>query len=253
MSQSIKTENVNNHFFNGYYKDIWKQIFPEKTTLAEVDFIIEESGLSKGSYVLDIMSGYGRHALELSKRGFSVTAVDNLTEYIEEINKASTKQNLIIETYCADILEWQTDKQFDAIICMGNSLQFFDAKQIHDLLINLADHLKPGGKFIINTWTIAEIALKHFKERGWSRFNKMLLLYESKFLFQPARIETTSITITDTGEREEKLGIDYIFSIAEMELMLNKAGFIINNIYSIPGKKKFTLGEPRAYFVAEKK
>ena len=61
------------------------------------------------------------------------------------------------------------------------------------------------------------------------------------------------ITITDTGEREEKLGIDYIFSIAEMETMLNKAGFVINNIYSIPGKKKFTLGEPRAYFVAEKK
>ena len=52
---------------------------------------------------------------------------------------------------------------------------------------------------------------------------------------------------------EEKEGVDYIFSIAEMETMLNKAGFNLKEIYSIPGRKKFTLGEPRAYIVAEKK
>jgi hypothetical protein len=37
-----------------------------------------------------------------------------------------------------------------------------------------------------------------------------------------------------------------------MEIMLNQAGFIMKEIYSIPGRKKFTLGEPRAYIVAEK-
>jgi hypothetical protein len=51
---------------------------------------------------------------------------------------------------------------------------------------------------------------------------------------------------------EKKKAVDYIFSVAEMEAMLNKAGFILNEVYSIPGRKKFTLGEPRAYIVAEK-
>jgi len=36
-----------------------------------------------------------------------------------------------------------------------------------------------------------------------------------------------------------------------MEGMLNKSGFQIKEIYSIPGKKQFTVGEPRAYIVAE--
>ena len=40
MASPVKTENINSNFFDGYYKEIWKQVFPEKTTLAEVDFII---------------------------------------------------------------------------------------------------------------------------------------------------------------------------------------------------------------------
>jgi hypothetical protein len=65
-------------------------------------------------------------------------------------------------------------------------------------------------------------------------------------------MEMNSIIMTDKGEREEKMGIDYIFSINEMEAMLNKTGFRLKEIYSIPGKKLFTVGEPRAYIVAEK-
>ena len=61
-----------------------------------------------------------------------------------------------------------------------------------------------------------------------------------------------SLIITDSGEREEKNGIDFIYSISELERMLNKTGFHLKEIYSIPGKKLFSLGEPRAYIVAEK-
>ena len=50
----------------------------------------------------------------------------------------------------------------------------------------------------------------------------------------------------------EKTGIDFIFSISEMEEMLSKTGFQLKEIYSIPGKKQFEVGEPRAYIVAEK-
>jgi hypothetical protein len=65
-------------------------------------------------------------------------------------------------------------------------------------------------------------------------------------------MEMNSIIITDSGEREEKIGIDYIFSINEMEAMLNRTGFRLKEIYSIPGKKLFAVGDPRAYVVAEK-
>lgn len=252
MSENIKSGNLNNSFFDGYYKDIWRQIFPEKTTLAETEFLVTEANLRKESFVLDIMCGYGRHSIELAKRGINITAVDNLSEYINEIKEKSLIERLEIDTILGDVLEVQIDRQFDSAICMGNSLQFFNQEDTMHLLSNISSHLKPGGKFIINTWSIAEIAIKQYKEKSWGRFNDLLYLTDSKYLLNPARIETTSIIITDKGEREEKASIDYIFSISELESMLNKTGFKLKEIYSIPGKKVFTVGEPRAYIVAEK-
>jgi len=252
MSENIRSENVNNSFFDGYYKEIWRHIFPEKTTLAEVEFIANEGKLNTGNSLLDVMCGYGRHSLELARKGIKVTAVDNLPDYIDEIKEKAAAGKLEIECLCEDALEMQLHKQYDAAICMGNSLQFFNEEHTLRLLSNISAHLKPGGKFFINTWSIAEIAMKDFKDKSWSRIGELLFLTDCKLLFHPTRIETNSIIITDSGERENKTGIDFIYSISEMETMLNKTGFQLKEIYSVPGKKQFTVGEPRAYIVAEK-
>jgi len=135
---------------------------------------------------------------------------------------------------------------------MGNSINFFNAEDVTKLLTNISAHLKKGGHLLINSWSIAEIAIKNFKEKSWSTFGDMKFLADSKFLFHPTRIETESIAISPDGKTENKTGIDYIFSINEMETMLKEAGFTLKEVYSIPGRKKFTLGEPRAYIVAEK-
>jgi 2-polyprenyl-3-methyl-5-hydroxy-6-metoxy-1,4-benzoquinol methylase len=252
MPQNTKQENINNSFFDGYYKEIWRHIFPEKTTVAEVDFIINDAQLKSGSYVLDLMCGYGRHSLELAKRGISVTAVDNLPSYIEEINHKASEGNLPVECICTDVLEMKIEKEYDAVICMGNSLQFFNAEDLQKLIENISAHLKPGGRFYINTWTIAEIALQNIKENVSSRIGDMTLQSECSVLFHPTRITVKSTIINDKGDREVKTGIDYIYSIAEMEVLLKKAGLQLKEIYSIPGRKPFTVGEPRAYIVAEK-
>ena len=252
MHQNIKSPNINSSFFDGHYKNIWRQIFPEKTTKAEVEFIVTDAKLNSDSKILDLMCGYGRHCIELARKNIRVMAVDNLCDYINEIKDITKSEGLPIETLCEDVLEMQIDQQYDAAICMGNSLQFFNEQESLKLLSNISDHLKPGGRFYINTWSIAEIAMKNFKERSWSRFGDLLFLTDNKLLFHPTRMEISSLFITDSGEREEKTGVDFIYSISELEGMLNKTGFELKEIFSIPGKKVFTVGEPRAYIVAEK-
>ncbi len=56
-------QNINTVFFDGLYKDVWRKIIPEGLTAAEVDFLMEMGRLEKESKVLDIMCGYGRHAI----------------------------------------------------------------------------------------------------------------------------------------------------------------------------------------------
>jgi SAM-dependent methyltransferase len=244
--------NINDTFFDGHYKKIWKSIIPDELTVKEVDYMLPAFNLQPGSKVLDLMCGYGRHAIALAKKGISVTAVDNLGDYTNEISEEAEKNQLPLKVIKADVINYKIDDTYDLAICMGNSLNFFDAADTVKLLTSIAAHLKKGGHLLINSWSLAEIAFKNFKEKSWSYTGELKFLTDSKLLFHPTRIETESITISPDGSSETKTGIDYIFSINEMETMLKEAGLTLKEVYSIPGRKKFTLGEPRAYIVAER-
>jgi SAM-dependent methyltransferase len=245
-------ENVNNSYFDGYYKEIWRSIVPPELTVKETDFMISYFNLKPGDKILDIMCGYGRHAIALAKKGMQSTAVDNLDEYVNDIKSAAKKDNLPVSAVKADILTYEAGDVFDLALCMGNSLCFFDRSDTLTILKMLARHLKPGGHFFINTWMIAEIAFNRFQEKTSSDIGDLRFSAESKYLLQPSRIETDHLILAPDGKTESKKAVDYIYSIAETEQLLNEAGFAMKEVYSIPGRKKFTLGDPRAYIVAEK-
>jgi len=244
--------NINDSFFDGYYKDIWRSLIPEILTTREIDFILQYFDLKPNDKVLDIMCGYGRHAIGLARRGMNVTAVDNLADYINEIGQIAQKENLSVEAVQSDAVNYRPDKEFDLALCMGNSLNFFNKEDNLKIMKAVAGHLKKGGKFLINSWSLAEIVSKSFKERSEGIVDNFRFIYESKYLYDPIRIETKSTLIASDGSVETKTGVDYIFTAKEMESMLNQAGFKVNEMYSVPGKKKFEQGEPRIYIIAEK-
>lgn len=244
--------NVNDTFFDGYYKEIWRSMIPGELTVKEVDFMLPYFNLKPGDKVLDLMCGYGRHAIALAKKGMQVTAMDNLDYYISEINEVAEKEVLPLKAIQENVLNYKIDGVFDLVLCMGNSLNFFNAEDTTTILTNITTHLKPGGHLLINSWSIAEIAFKNFKEKSWSTIDDLRFLTDSRILFHPTRMETESTIIAPDGTIEVKTGIDYIFSINEMEDMLKKAGLLLKEVYSIPGKKKFIVGEPRAYIIASR-
>jgi len=245
-------DNVNNTYFDGYYKEIWRSYIPNELTAKETEFMIRHFNLQPGSSVLDIMCGYGRHAIVLAEKGINVTAVDNLREYIDELTETARNKNLPIHAIEADVIGYQAGKPFDLAICMGNSICFFNREDTLKLLKMVSSHLVRGGHLLINTWMLAEIAFNGFREKAWENVGDMKFITESKYFLHPSRIETEHLIIAPNGASETKKAVDYIYSIAEVEMMLSETGLKITEIYSIPGRKKFTLGEPRAYIVAQK-
>ena len=94
--------NINDTFFDGHYKEIWRSLIPDELTVKEVDFMLPYFNLQPGSQVLDLMCGYGRHAIALAKKGMNVTAVDNLGDYINEINEVAEKEIRILKLIADD-------------------------------------------------------------------------------------------------------------------------------------------------------
>lgn len=253
MAVSQTTDNVNSNFFDGHYKEVWRSFIPDELTKRELDFIIQYFNLTPDSNVLDIMCGYGRHSIGLARKGYRVTAVDNLSDYISDIQKTVAEENLPVQYIRSDILAYTPSEKYDLAICMGNSINFFDENDSISLMTTISNSLNKRGHFLINTWSLAEIVIKSFESKSWAYDGDHKMLTDSEYLFNPTRIETEYIMIDKNGHEEIKKAVDYIFSFSEIQRMLEIAGFSIKEVFSIPGKKKFTLGEPRAYIVAEKK
>ena len=244
--------NINDNFFEGHYKKIWKDLIPPELTQKELDFMIPYFGLKQGSSILDLMCGHGRHVLGLARKGMKITAVDNLAEYLEEIRNTADREGLQIQTINQNVVDMQTGGDHDLAICMGNSLQFFDAEDVSTILKKTAQSLRNGGHLLINSWSIAEISIRNFKEKVSSQMGEFQFEAESAWHFSPSRIEIKSSIISTDGISEDRASVDYIYSLNEMEWMLEAGGFQMKEVFSIPGRKKFSLGEPRAYIIAEK-
>ena len=86
-------------------KDWWKTFFnntigqvmfsmPQERTRQEVQTILKETKLSKGSKILDLGCGVGRHSIEFAKQGMSVVGLDFSKDYVAEAKKKVKKERL---------------------------------------------------------------------------------------------------------------------------------------------------------------
>lgn len=244
--------NINDTYFDGHYKDIWREINPPELTKVEVDFMINNFGLTKDSAVLDMMCGFGRHALALGRQGITVTAVDNLKSYTDEIAATATTENLPVTTVQDNIFTYNPTQQYDLAICMGNSLNFFPEEELLVILKTIVASLNQGGSLLIHSYSLAETVIKHFNPRTWTDIGELRILSKSRYLFFPTRLDTETMMITAGGEIEMKQAVDYIFSLSEMNKILASVGLRLKEVYTIPGRKKFAVGDPYAYMIATK-
>jgi hypothetical protein len=99
---------------------------------------------------------------------------------------------------------------------------------------------------------IAEIAIKYFKEKDWHYAGDYKCMLEYKYCFSPSRIESEQTIISPEGTIETVKGIDYIFSLDEFGQILIEGGLKTREVFSTPRKKRFALGDGRAYIVAGK-
>jgi 2-polyprenyl-3-methyl-5-hydroxy-6-metoxy-1,4-benzoquinol methylase len=124
-----------------------------KGTLGECDFIEQEMNFSKDLNIVDIGCGTGRHSIELSKRGYSITGID-LSESLLEKAREKAKQNGVkIDFLRYDARNLPFKKQFDVAImlCEGGFPLMETDEMNYEILKNVAQSLKDKSKFIFTT------------------------------------------------------------------------------------------------------
>ena len=122
-------------------------------TVGECDFIEKEINFDKSLKILDVGCGTGRHAIELSKRGYQVTGIDLSESQLKRAKEKAEADNLVIDFQCYDARNLPFDGEFDVAIMMcegGFSLMETDEMNF-EILKNVTKALKPNAKFIFTT------------------------------------------------------------------------------------------------------
>ncbi len=130
-------------------------------------------GTLAGKDVCDLCAAPGGKSAQLANAGANVTAVDRSPARIARLKENFARLKLNIETVAADALEWQPDKQFDAVLldapCTAtgtirrhpdvpwlkseNDLGVLTSLQSR-LLDRAAGLLKPGGTLVYCTCSL---------------------------------------------------------------------------------------------------
>lgn len=242
--------NPNDSFFNPLYQDVWRKLTPPGLSEAEVELIADAAGLQPGDQVLDLLCGYGRHTLPLARRGLAVTAIDNAAAYIAEIQQTAAAEELSVKAVAKSVLTAPFPTGCKAALCMGNSFAFFHREQALSLLRKTAAALVPGGVLVIDSWMVAEVAIKHFREKEWMAVDGYKYLLDYTFRLQPSRIESEHTLVCADGSVHTLQGVDYIFTLSELEDLFGQAGFATTGLYATPRKRPFRMGDNRIYIVA---
>jgi tellurite methyltransferase len=102
----------------------------------------------KGS-VLDLGCGLGNFSLEAGRRGHRVLAVDASPTAVARLNEDAQREGLPVRAIQADIETWAIGESYDTIVAIG-LLMFFRHETALKLLTAIQEHVKPGGRAIVN-------------------------------------------------------------------------------------------------------
>ena len=119
-------------------------------TIGECDFIEQEIWRDKSLRILDIGCGTGRHAIELTKRGYNVTGVDLSENQIKRAREKAQEAGVTINFQIQDARKLSFDGEFDLAIMLcegGFSLMETDEMNF-EILRNATKALKSKGKLI---------------------------------------------------------------------------------------------------------
>jgi 2-polyprenyl-3-methyl-5-hydroxy-6-metoxy-1,4-benzoquinol methylase len=238
-------------FFDGHAPEYMGNVFT-KNTLAEADFLIRELGLPKGSAILDVGCGTGRHSIELARRGYRMTGVDISSGMLTEAKKAAIQAGVEVEWIRADAARFGSEKQFDAALCLCEGafglLNADDDPLEHELSIlkNVNRAIKPEAKVIftvINGLASARRCSQQDVEKG---------------KFDPTTMTQNYPMELETREGKKEIIVrERSFVPTELVLMFHQTGFEVDNIWGGTagnwGHRTVDLDEMEIMIIARKK
>lgn len=207
----------------------------KQRTRVELPFIKRALGLRRGTRLLDVCCGVGRHSLPLAKAGLDVTGLDVSPVYLAEARRRARKAGARLRLVRGDMRRANFDAEFDAAMNLWTSFGYF-ATAAEDLAALKAARaaLRPGGLFLLETINGGRIArvlglqeqLGLDRERWTEMPDGTLILEDPTLLDRGRSIRTRWIFIKGASRRELVTRIR-LYTAKTLSALARRAGFTV--------------------------
>lgn len=225
-------------------------LLTEERTRRETDFLVGSLALKPGARVLDVGCGFGRHCIELGRRGYAGLGIDRSGAMIEAARKQAAEAGVEVAFQQAAGEALPSVRKFDAAICLFTTLGQVAGDTDEDnrgLLAAVAGSLKVGGRFALEL-PQREAALDALREAD--RFGDA-----SNYTQVQRRYETETGIVTERFELVSAAGAQAyrlryrLFSREEVADLLTAAGLRIVNIFAGYSRVALRARSPQMLFV----
>jgi cyclopropane fatty-acyl-phospholipid synthase-like methyltransferase len=217
--------------FTNYAKTYDKEVFTQGT-IQEVDFIEQELNYAKNKRILDIGCGTGRHAIELAKRGYTVTGIDLSESQLNCAKQKANAEKVEINFRQADARQLQFKQEFDLVIMLcegGFSLMETDEMNFA-ILTSATQALNAEGKFIFNALNVLFPLYHSVKDF----INNNLVEGQSQnnsFDLMTFRDHSTFDITDDTGKQKTVICNERYYAPSEITWLLKTLNYAKIDIY----------------------
>ncbi len=234
-------------FFSGLMVDMWLRATTDEQTRLEADFLEKSLEFAPPARLLDVPCGGGRHAHEMARRGYQVTGVDIAPEFLD----AARAKDSTVQWEERDMRDLPWPGYFDGAYCLGNAFGYLEDEGNARFLKAVADALKPGGRFVLESGYIAETLLPVLQKE--SEYQLGGFVVRSQRHYDPAngRLYVEYTCIKD-GKADKRAMSARIHTCREIRLLLEAAGFRDLQIFGGMAGEPFELGAHNLIAVAVK-
>lgn len=220
----------------------------------EVDFIEDSLGVMKGAMLLDLACGTGRHAVELTLRGYQVVGFDLSLSMLARAAEEAEERAASLNFVQGDMREMTFEETFDGIYCWNTSFGYFEEEKNAQVISRVHRALKKGGQFLLDVAN-RDFVAQQSPSLVWFEGDGCICMDEMQVDWITSRLRVKRTMMMDDGRSKE---IEYsirIYALHELGRLLHDHGFRVAEVSgrtATPGVF-FGSASPRTLILAEKR
>ena len=179
----------------------------------------------RGSTLLDLACGQGRHLIHLAIQGYSVIGLDRSDVLMRQAYKDGQIRGLDVNLVQGDMRALPFDCAFDGVVNWFTALGYLESDEEDQKVLNdVAAVLRPGGRFVMEMANPIQTYQKQAWEDSEMASTGYAMVNRNRMDYETGCQHTSRVIITPDGERIERELKVRVYLPHELERMLNIAG-----------------------------